>query len=110
MDAREGRTDDLSWATTDKRPVPHCMICGRRGATDSRPFGTGANAVRVPYCPVGKGCRDGRIYHGPQAAPHWPGDPCDYCATHGGPKTGKRIAGNRAKSSSPAVNRKPWHR
>jgi hypothetical protein len=37
----------------------------------------------IPVCEAGTGCQDGRTYHGPLAAAHWPHEPCDYCLKHG---------------------------
>lgn len=111
-----GRTDDLSWATRAaqrereaaqiaRQVATKCFVCGRPNAGSTRPFGS-STGVRVPYCDEGVGCRDGRIYHGPQGYPHWPGEACPVCAR----QPADRMAGNAARRTTRTSNRSPRHR
>ncbi len=61
-----------------QRPMPpRCWLCQRQnpGSTST----LGKDGCRVPVCAVGVGCRDGRIFHGPQGAAHYPGQDCPIC-------------------------------
>lgn len=110
---RRGRTGDPVGTTSTEiaHYVAHrCFICGRADAESTMVLGgnTVGGGTRVPRCGNGVGCRDGRIYHGPQGRPHWPNEGCEICERSGEPAI-RRQAHNAARQSSPGNNRSPWH-
>lgn len=64
--------------------VDTCWFC-RRPATGTDYLTCNRTGTRaaIPVCVKGEGCQDGRVFHGPLAAPHWPGEQCSYCEKHG---------------------------
>jgi hypothetical protein len=77
---------ELNRAKVLDDPRPRCWYCVRPGAEGTVALGAGpggAVGTRVPICSDGVGCRDGKIYHGPLAAPHHRDDSCDYCGPVG---------------------------
>jgi hypothetical protein len=107
---RDGRTDDLSWARATT-PERRCFFCRRPGATGDTILG-GNRGTKVPCCPAGQGCKDGRIYHGPPAfGVHWPDEPCDICPRDAAARPRR---GRPASNPMPTLNRTSnisrWHR
>jgi len=104
---RRDRTDDLSWAAKPRTPT--CWFCQA-----PHPNGTGllgskvGSGSKVPVCAPGEGCKDGRIFHGPQGAPHFPDQDCPICGP--APEAVRRLAGNAPKKAVPRHNRSPRHR
>lgn len=84
------QTGDLEWLRPPQRT---CFFCRRvdPGGTDIL---GGYGGTPIPACAAGTGCRDGRIYHGPQGPPHWPGENCEVCARTGDPAPARRMRGN----------------
>jgi len=80
--SRADEADQPVWAVRAAQPGPHCYICGRGRATATTVLAGHLpnGGTKVPCCVEGRGCRDGRVYHGPQGAPHWPGEACPICA------------------------------
>jgi hypothetical protein len=101
------RTEDLSWARTASAITLRCFFCQRPGAIYDRT--TRLGSARIPRCPTGQGCADGRIFHGPPVfTAHWPGEDCTICA--GRRTTGRRIAGNTGPRRGRSSNQSSWHR
>lgn len=93
--ALETKTTTTCWFC--KRPNPH--------GTDLL-GGTMGGGSKIDVCAPGEGCKDGRIFHGPQGFPHYPDQDCPICGT-AEVAAARRLAGNTAKKT-PA--RKPRRR
>jgi hypothetical protein len=106
------RTDDLRWAVRRPRGIT-CFYCGTPEPAGVAILGLrnrDGGGTEIAVCAQGAGCQDGRIYHGTQAEPHWPDQPCGECARQQSTKTGRLMAGNKARRSSRGGNRSDRHR
>jgi hypothetical protein len=64
----------------DDSPPHICWFCQRPNPKGSRLIGSRLlGETRVAACAAGEGCNDGRIWHGPAAAPHYRDEPCKLC-------------------------------
>jgi len=107
---RRDRSGDISWAMQPD-PRTTCWFCKHPNPTGTYLFGgnRGGGGTKIAVCAPGEGCRDGRIFHGPQGAPHYPDQDCPIC----GPAEiaiARRLAGNAPKKAAPRRNRSPRHR
>ena len=90
---RKNRSDDPT-GLFGPRP-PRCWVCG---APEPRSWGvlgasTPNGGTKIPMCAEGEGCKDGRIFHGPQGAPHFPDQDCPICGPAERQRAMRRNAG-----------------
>jgi hypothetical protein len=62
-------------------PTPHCWKCGVANPSGTAVLGrhNGHDGARIAVCAPGEGCQDGRVFHGPLAPSHQPGEDCRIC-------------------------------
>jgi hypothetical protein len=86
-----------------------CWLCSAPNPSGSDILGgskPGGGGTRIAVCASGEGCKDGRIFHGPQAdLPHYPDEDCRICGVAGQPRAMRHNAGPRGGAITPAVSR-----
>jgi hypothetical protein len=79
----------------DRPIVPQCWFCRAEypRATTTLGGGTSGGGTTIPCCATGEGCKDGRIFHGPQGEPHYPEEDCPICGPSDRQRAVRRNAG-----------------
>lgn len=86
-------------------PVLRCWFCqaeNPRGTSILTSHVPGRD-TKIPCCATGEGCRDGRIFHGPRAKPHQPGEGCSICGpaqARGNINRGHQYGANRGAGNN----------
>lgn len=93
----------------ESAPATQCWFCQRPNPRGSRTLGDNArtnarSGTRVAACEEGRGCRDGRIYHGPTAPSHDPEDACLLCNTGPPGRAGRAGASPPIGTSMPTLS------
>ncbi len=107
-DNGKSRSGDLSWYM--KPIVPRCWFCMAENPRGSDTLGgrNGQGGTRIPVCATGEGCRDGKVRHGPQGAPHWPEEDCPICGPGDRQRAERRNSGRvTGVSRAPRNRRRP---
>lgn len=104
------RPGDPTRATPPK-VTSTCWYCGHPNPTGTAILGSHrGTGTKIKVCAPGEGCKDGRIFHGPQADPHYPDQDCSICGNPAQRATERRLAGNAAKTPTPRRNISPRNR
>jgi hypothetical protein len=72
----------------------YCWLCTAPNPRGSATLGGGpGGGTKIAVCAAGEGCNDGKIWHGPTARSHYPGEECEShtceTAVTGGRRTGR---------------------
>ncbi len=73
---------------------PRCWFCPAQNPRGTTVLNGSETSATLPCCADGEGCRDGRIFHGPQGDPHYPDQDCPICGAGKPPGTTARKARN----------------
>lgn len=76
-----------------------CWFCRHPNPTGTALLGSHRGpGSKIKVCAPGEGCKDGRIFHGPQADPHYPDQDCPICGPAEIAKA-RRLAGDTPRAT-----------
>jgi hypothetical protein len=88
--------------------VTRCWFCSAPNPRGQDTLGGGmqGGGTKISVCAPGEGCKDGRIFHGPQGEPHFPGQDCPICGPADKQRAVHRNGGQASAVIRPARSRR----